>query len=114
MPAILVTTPTGHIGSRVVERLLAGGADVRVIARDPERLAPDVRARVDDYVIYNLSVAFDAAERVRFTAGVKNLFDTDPPFAISYDSFTGGGSSWEPRVADPRGRSLTLQAELKF
>ena len=75
---------------------------------------PDVRARVNDYVTYNLSVAYTGLENLRLTAGVKNLFDTDPPFAISYDSFTGGGSSWEPRVADPRGRSFTFQADVKF
>jgi iron complex outermembrane receptor protein len=75
---------------------------------------PDLVERVDDYITYNLSVAFTGIEGMRFTIGVKNLFDKDPPFAISYDSFTGGGSSWEPRVADPRGRSFTFAAEFKF
>jgi len=75
---------------------------------------PDVEERVENYIIYNLSVGFNAPGGMRLTAGVKNLFDTDPPFAISYDSNTGGGSSWEPRVADPRGRSFTLAAEVRF
>jgi len=42
------------------------------------------------------------------------LFDTDPPFAITYDGNTGAGGSWEPRVADPRGRSFTMGVEVKF
>jgi len=75
---------------------------------------PDVVERVEPYIIYNASVAFTGIEGMRFTLGVKNLFDTDPPFAISYDSNTGGGSSWEPRVADPRGRSFTVLAEFRF
>jgi iron complex outermembrane recepter protein len=75
---------------------------------------PDVRARVKEYIVYNLSVTYTGFKNLRLAAGVRNLFDTDPPFAISYDSFTGGGSSWEPRVADPRGRSFTLSAEVKF
>ena len=75
---------------------------------------PDVVDQVNEYITYNLSLAFTGIEGMRFTAGVKNLFDKDPPFAVSYDSFTGGGSSWEPRVADPRGRSFTFQADLKF
>ncbi len=75
---------------------------------------PNLVERVDDYIIYNLSAAFDVSKRMRLTAGVKNLFDTDPPFAISYDSNTGGGSSWEPRVADPRGRSFTMNVDVKF
>ncbi|BCM88919.1 NAD(P)H azoreductase [Abditibacteriota bacterium] len=44
---IVVTTPTGHIGSQVVKHLLAAGEEVRVIARDPARLAPEVRDQVD-------------------------------------------------------------------
>jgi iron complex outermembrane receptor protein len=51
---------------------------------------------------------------MRFIAGIKNLFDKDPPFAISYDSNNGTGSDWEPRVADPRGRSFNLTVELKL
>ena len=47
-------------------------------------------------------------------AGIKNLFNTDPPFSAASDTNTGAGSSWEPRVADPRGRSFTLSAEYKF
>ncbi len=45
---IVVTTPTGHIGSQVVQDLLAANEAVRVIVRDPARLAADVRARVRD------------------------------------------------------------------
>lgn len=76
---------------------------------------PDYNERVDPYLIYNLSVSWTGmAPGMRFTAGVRNLFDTDPPFAITYDSNTGAGSSWEPRVADPRGRSFTFAAEVKF
>jgi uncharacterized protein YbjT (DUF2867 family) len=47
MPTILVTTPTGHIGSHVVNDALAAGASVRAFVRDPARLDPAVRARVD-------------------------------------------------------------------
>jgi iron complex outermembrane receptor protein len=59
-------------------------------------------------------VSVDLLKQYRLTAGVRNVFDTDPPFAITYDSNTGAGSSWEPRVADPRGRSFTLSIEAKF
>ncbi len=75
---------------------------------------PDVVERVSNYVIYNASVSRSINRRMTLTLGVKNIFDKDPPFAISYDSDTGGGSSWEPRVADPRGRSFTVNADVKF
>lgn len=45
---IVITTPTGRIGSRLVRRLLdQGGAAVRVIARDASRLDPAVREQVE-------------------------------------------------------------------
>lgn len=76
---------------------------------------PDYNPMVKDYAIYNLTVSYQGLiEGLKLTAGVKNVFDTDPPFAITYDGNTGAGSSWEPRVADPRGRSFILQAEMKF
>ncbi len=75
---------------------------------------PDLEERVDKYIIYNLSGSVDVSDRMRVTAGVKNLFDTDPPFAITYDSNTGSGSSWDPRVADPRGRAFTMNVDVKF
>jgi iron complex outermembrane receptor protein len=75
---------------------------------------PDFNPRVNNYVIYNASFSFIGIPGYKLTAGVKNVFDKDPPFAITYDSNTGAGGSWEPRVADPRGRSFTLSVETKF
>ena len=70
--------------------------------------------RVAKYVTYNLSVGFTGLEGFKINLGVKNLFDKDPPFAVTYDSNLGSGSSWEPRVADPRGRAYTVSVETKF
>jgi iron complex outermembrane recepter protein len=75
---------------------------------------PGFNARVSPYIIYNASVQLKVMKQLNLTFGVKNVFNTDPPFAITYDSNFGSGSSWEPRVADPRGRSFTLLAEVKF
>lgn len=44
---IVVTSPTANIGHRVVERLLAAGEDVRVVARDPDRLPSSFSGRVE-------------------------------------------------------------------
>ncbi|MEV4347726.1 NAD(P)H-binding protein [Actinoplanes sp. NPDC049596] len=44
---IVVTAPTGQIGGQVLQNLLDAGAPVRVIARDPARLAPGVAERAD-------------------------------------------------------------------
>lgn len=75
---------------------------------------PDFNPRVKAYVIYNTSASYTFDQKLKLTAGIKNIFNADPPFAITYDSNSGAGSSWEPRVADPRGRSFTIAAEVKF
>lgn len=76
---------------------------------------PDFNERVSDYVIYNFSATYRGlAPNYSLSFGIRNLFDKDPPFAISYDSLGGSGGAWEPRVADPRGRSFTVAAEFKF
>lgn len=75
---------------------------------------PDYNPRVSPYILYNMTVSKRFTDGLTLTAGIRNIFNTDPPFAITYDSNTGAGSSWEPRVADPRGRSFTVQAEVKF
>ena len=59
-------------------------------------------------------MAYTGIKNLTITAGIKNILDQEPPFANSYDSNTGSGSSWEPRVADPRGRSFTLGLDYKF
>jgi iron complex outermembrane recepter protein len=75
---------------------------------------PDVVYRTKDYITYNFSLSYTGIKGAKMVAGVKNIFNTDPPFAITYDTNTGAGSSWEPRVADPRGRAFTLLLEYKF
>ena len=43
---ILVTTPTGNIGSRIVDQLLVGGHALTLLARDPSKVSETVRSRV--------------------------------------------------------------------
>ncbi|GAA2694470.1 NAD(P)H-binding protein [Actinoplanes palleronii] len=70
---IVVTAPTSQIGSQLLGHLLAADAEVRVIARDPDRLKPEIRDRVDvvrgshgDADVVN--AAFDGAESVFWLA----------------------------------------------
>lgn len=44
---IVVTTPTGHIGSKLVSALVEDGQAVRVIVRHPAKLPANVRGRVE-------------------------------------------------------------------
>src|SRR5581483_7461053 len=72
---IAVATPTGHIGSRVVQKLIAAHADLTLLARKPENLPTEVTksARV---VQGDLQ---DAAFVQRATEGSEALFWLTPP-----------------------------------
>jgi uncharacterized protein YbjT (DUF2867 family) len=73
---IVVTTPTGFIGSQLVRDLLAAGENVRVIARDPGKLTPEVRAKVDAVQ----GSSDDPALLERALAGAESIFHVVPPF----------------------------------
>jgi uncharacterized protein YbjT (DUF2867 family) len=70
---IVVTTPTGNIGRQVVENLMARNAPVRVVVRDPDRLAAPVRERAEVIVGSHgdpdvVAKAFDGADAVFWLA----------------------------------------------
>lgn len=74
--------------------------------------APFTR-NVASYTTFNLLTTYTGIKNVTLTGGVINLFDRDPPFTWhNVDSAAGAG--WDPRVADPRGRTFTLTASYKF
>jgi iron complex outermembrane recepter protein len=75
---------------------------------------PNWNPTVDPYIVYNVALTYTGIKHWSITAGIKNLLNTDPPFTVAYDGNTGAGSSWEPRVADPRGRSFTLLLSYTF
>ncbi|MFM8738304.1 MAG: TonB-dependent receptor domain-containing protein [Betaproteobacteria bacterium] len=75
---------------------------------------PDWKSRVDSYTTYNMAVTYTGIKNLRVTGLIKNVFDRDPPFAVTYDSNFGSGSSWEPRVADPRGRAFVVSFDYRF
>jgi uncharacterized protein YbjT (DUF2867 family) len=72
---IVVTSPTGLIGKQVLEHALQCGESVRVIARDPSRLPPQVRERVD---VVQGSHADKAVVTKAFT-GADTVFWLVPP-----------------------------------
>ncbi|MGG1519071.1 NAD(P)H-binding protein [Paenibacillus oryzisoli] len=43
----MITAPTSKIGHQVLERVLESGEDIRVIARDPQRIPEEIRTRVE-------------------------------------------------------------------
>ena len=76
-------------------------------------IAVNWNPEVDSYTTYNYSVFYEGIENIGLRFGIKNLLDQDPPFTAHKNDFTAG-AAFDPRVADPRGRSFTFQIDYKF
>ena len=72
---IVITTPTGDIGHRVLRKVVQGSEPVRVIARDPSRIPQEIRQHVE--VIQGSHG--DAANIGKALAGAHALFWLIPP-----------------------------------
>jgi uncharacterized protein YbjT (DUF2867 family) len=71
---VVVTTPTGRVGSRVATLLVQAGERPVLLARDPDRVDPGLRAAAE-VVAVDLT---DADAVVRATAGADALYWVDP------------------------------------
>jgi uncharacterized protein YbjT (DUF2867 family) len=72
---IVITTPTGLIGHQVLNNLLNSDEPIRVIVRDPSRLSPRVRERVE--VVQGSHGDLDVVTRA--FAGADSVFWVVPP-----------------------------------
>jgi len=72
---IVLTTPTGHVGSRVVRLLLQAGIRPTLLLRDPTKLDDATRDLVDAVQ----GDQGDADAVVRVTEGADALYWVDPP-----------------------------------
>ena len=66
--------------------------------------------KVDTYSIFDLFGTWTGYKGLTLTAGIKNLFDEDPPFSNQVTTFQRG---YDPRFTDPRGRTFS-RAAYKF
>lgn len=67
--------------------------------------------RVSSYSLWDLGSSLNVSEKLRFRAGVLNVFNRVPPFSNQSYYFL---ASYDPTYTDPRGRSYYLSVEYKF
>ena len=103
------TYDRGPWSATIWQSYTAGYKDQVPAGTVPAGFNPDV----DDYIIYGLSATYSGFKNLTITAGIKNLLDEDPPFTAHNLDFTPG-AGWDPRVADPRGRSYALRVTYRF
>ncbi|UZE10050.1 TonB-dependent receptor [Pseudomonas sp. B21-053] len=67
--------------------------------------------RVSSYSLWDLSAGYTFDKVLDLDAGVKNVFDRDPPFTNQAYTFQSG---YDPRYADPMGRTLFARMTYHF
>ncbi len=98
---IVVTTPTGKIGSQVIPHLLAAREAVRVVVRDPSKLKPEIQEQVE---IVTGSLDDEAVLEQAFR-GAESVFLVVPP------SFTdNNGDAYYLRFTLPALRAMKSQS----
>ena len=102
---ILITTPTGKIGRRIVPELVAPEFSVRVIVRDPARLPEVIREQVeivrgsaDDEA--TLRGALDGVEALFWCVPAESLRETD--VELHYERFACAGWHAIRQTGTPR------------
>ena len=100
-----VTGGTGAVGPAVIRRLLAGGAEVRVLTRDPAAPLPTGVARVvgslDDADA--LARGVDGADAVVHLAALLHVVDPPPELAAEYERVNVGGTERLAAAAERAG-----------
>ncbi|KNZ34255.1 MAG: hypothetical protein AD742_02410 [Methylibium sp. NZG] len=66
---------------------------------------------VNRYYLFDTSVTWTGVKNLTVTAGINNIFDTNPPLTGQVTTFQRG---YDPRFTDPLGRSFLLRASYKF
>jgi iron complex outermembrane receptor protein len=81
--------------------------------RTPYTATATPRREVGEYTTFNLVATYTGVKNLSVSAGVINLLDKQPPFTWhNVDNVVGAG--WDPRVADPRGRTVSISIDYKF
>ena len=74
-------------------------------------LDSDAVNKVGSYSLFDLSVTWTGVKNLTLTAGISNLFDTEPPLSVQTTTFQRG---FDPRFTDPIGRAFLFRAGYKF
>ena len=93
----------GKYGAGVVAHYKSGYQD-QVTAAHPDHQVPS-------YTTFDGYGSWMAMEGLTLTAGVRNLFDREPPLSYQTGTFQAG---YDPRFTDPAGRTLYLRATYNF
>ena len=73
-----------------------------------------VNRRVNSYALVDWQGKYDYTKALSLTLGIKNIFNTKPPFTVMNLDGTGNMRGYDARYADPLLRQWYLAAKYKF
>jgi iron complex outermembrane recepter protein len=79
--------------------------------KDDPSIAAGKTNTVASYTTWDLFGSYKPIKTVSLTAGVRNLFDRDPPLSYQQAVFQAG---YDPRYTDPTGRTFYLRGSYDF
>jgi iron complex outermembrane receptor protein len=94
-----VNWSSGKFGAGLTAHYKSGYID-----QDPEN-------HVSSYTTFDGYGSWEAIKGLTLTAGVRNLFDREPPLSYQTTAFQAG---YDPRYTDPTGRTLYVRATYNF
>jgi iron complex outermembrane receptor protein len=99
----------GPWSATLYQSYTSGYKDEKPLGTIPSGFNPDV----DEYITYGITGTYTGFRNFTLQVGVRNLFNEDPPFTAHNLDFAAG-AGWDPRVADPRGRSYMAKVTYRF
>ena len=93
----------GPFSATLSNSYLSGYTDQTIVGK--------VDRKVGQYSLWDLTGAWAVNSAFTVRAGVKNLFDTSPPFSQQAWFYLSG---YDPSYTDPRGRFLYVSAQYRF
>jgi iron complex outermembrane receptor protein len=69
---------------------------------------------VSSYATFDFQEKYDVNKALTVTAGIKNVFDRNPPFSLIDQSAVGNARGFDGRYTNPLGRTFAASATYKF
>ena len=82
---------------------------------DPSACTADTpNRRVSSYATFDWQEQYDVNKALSFTAGLKNVFNRNPPFSLIDQLEVGNSRGYDGRYANPLGRTLYVAGHYSF
>ncbi|MEP6504498.1 MAG: TonB-dependent receptor, partial [Betaproteobacteria bacterium] len=75
---------------------------------------PLAKRRVGSYSTFDWQTRYAVSKDFAITGGIRNVFDTNPPFTAQDEGPTGNARGFDGRYTDPTGRAFYLAGSYKF